>query len=469
MSSVSQEHLLPQVAQAVLNVLSDAPQKVARSSGFVQRQSKTSGVTGANFVQMLVLGWLSNPNAPLDALVQFGADVGVQLTPQGLEQRFTAPAVTLLRQVFEAALAQVVVADPVAIPLLDRFATVVLEDSSSVRLPDALREVFAGCGGSHAGKRTSSAFKVFVRLDMLRGQLHCSRLLDGRHADSKTPFKQVENAPGTLHVRDRGFVDLVRWQQEAEHGEYMLSYYKAGMHLLSQEGHVIQIGDWLSSLVGSTAQREVLGGAEARVPMRLLVERLPDEVRKQRVAHLQAEAQKHGRCISEQNMQLAGWTLILTTAGPELLSLSQALVLLRLRWQLELLFKLWKQHGQLDCWRSANTERIQCEIYAKLIGLLLQHWLLIVGCWQDPHRSVLKAAKAVQTRAILLAVALTGGMLLVEALRRTQCATQRGSRLNSRRGAPNTSQMLMTGINIWDSKPHKPKKRGRKKTQQFLA
>lgn len=148
MSSVSQEHLLPPVVQAVLNVLSDAPQKVARSSGFIQRHNKMSGVTGESFLQMLVVGWLSNPQASLDALVQFGAEVGVQLTPQGLEQRFTRQAVTFLRQVFEVAIAQVVVADPVAIPLVERFAEVVLEDRSSVRLPDELRELFRECGGS---------------------------------------------------------------------------------------------------------------------------------------------------------------------------------------------------------------------------------------------------------------------------------------------------------------------------------
>ena len=463
MSSVSQEHLLPQVVQAILAVLQEGPQQVARSSGFIQRQSKTSGVTGASFVQMLVGGWLSDATASLDALVQYGTDAGVNLTAQGLEQRFTHQAVTLVRQVFEMAIAQVVVADPVAIPLLNRFGGILLEDSSSVRLPDELREVFRGCGGSNGGNKTSSAFKLFVRLDMLRGQLQCSRLLDGRHADSKTPFQDVPNAPRTLHVRDRGFADLLRWRREAERGDEVLSYYKVGMHVLSRQGERIELAEWLGSLESATAEREVLVGVEARLPMRLLVERLPEEVRQARVEHLRQQAHKHGRSLTSQSEHLAGWTLILTTASANLLSVSEALVVLRLRWQIELLFKLWKQHGHLDSWRSENVERIQCEIFAKLIGLILQHWVLIVGCWQEPHRSVVKAAKAVQTRAILLVVALTGGMVLMDAVRRMQRATRHGSRINARRGAPNTSQMLMTGINIWDTKPHKPKKRGSKK------
>jgi len=76
------------------------------------------------------------------------------------------------------------------------------------------------------------------------------------------------------------------------------------------------------------------------------------------------------------------------------LSLAEALILLRLRWQIELLFKLWKSHGQLDLWRTEKPERILCEVYAKLIGLILQHWMLIIGCWHEPHRSLVKAGKA---------------------------------------------------------------------------
>jgi hypothetical protein len=464
MSSVSQsqDDLLPQVQEAVLSVLREAAQQLERSSGFIQRLNPSSGVTGASFVQMLVLGWMHDPNASLDALVQFGEDVGVYLTAQGLDERWSEQAVTLLRQVFEVALAQVVLADPVAVPLLQRFAGVVLEDSSSVHLPDGFQDLFAGCGGSQNSKGTAAAFKLFVRLDMLRGRLECSELFSGRHADTRTPFLSAPHVPRTLYVRDRGFADLHRWQEEARHEEYTLSYYKKGTHLFTRSGQPLNLLEWVKT-VEFQAEMKVLVGAKARVPMRLLIERVPEPMRDQRVARIQREAQSHGRTPSAENEELAGWTLVLTNAEPELLSLEEAMIVVRLRWQLELLFKLWKQDGLLDQWRSQKRTRILCEIYAKLIGLLLLHWLLIVGCWQNPHRSLVKAAKAVRTRAILVAVALTGGMALAEALGRIQRASRRGSRLNARRKAPNTSQLLETGKNVWSNHPLKPKKRGPKK------
>ena len=44
------------------------------------------------------------------------------------------------------------------------------------------------------------------------------------------------------------------------------------------------------------------------------------------------------------------------------------MVLLRVRWQIELLFKLFKSHTQVDTWQSQKPWRILCEVYAKIGG-----------------------------------------------------------------------------------------------------
>jgi hypothetical protein len=84
---------------------------------------------------------------------------------------------------------------------------------------------------------------------------------------------------------------------------------------------------------------------------------------------------------------------LLTDAPAHLLSLQEALVLLRERWQMEMLYKLWKQYGRIDEWRTVNQWRILCELYAKLIGLLLQHWLVILFAGPDEQRSLVKLAR----------------------------------------------------------------------------
>jgi hypothetical protein len=447
LTSVAQESLSSQIEHAFRQVLCEAAERLARSTGLIRRQGK---ITGANFAQTLILGWLANPDASLEMLAQFASEVGLHITAQGLDERFTGRAVAFLQALWEVALAQVVVADPVAIPLLERFAAVCLEDSTVIGLPDELAEVFRGCGGHHEGHQSSC--KLFVRLDMLRGQLTCSTLQDGRCADGRTPLKQVPTPARTLHIRDRGFTDVWGWLAEQEQEQLVLTYLRSDLQIFDRQGQSLDLLRWLSQ-AGPSGEVEVRVGDKQRVAMRLLFERVPPQIAQERRRRLRREARTQGRHLSHRVDLLAGWTLALTTVATELLSLEEALVLLRLRWQIELLFKLWKERGLLDEWRTTNPQRILCELYAKLLGLLLQHWVLLLGCWQQPHRSLVKAAKVVREHVVLLAAVLAGDLSWQVALRRTSTVMQAGSRLNTRRDAPNTSQLLLSRCNQWGSKP----------------
>lgn len=453
--SVPQEDLLPQVELAMRNVLVQAATALARPTGLIQRQGK---VTGANLAQTLVLGWLSNPDSTLEELAQFGKDAGLDITAEGLDNRFTQRAVRFFQELFHVTLGQVVIADPVALPLLERFTAVELEDSSVVPLPDELETLFRGCGGgNNSGEGNKSSFKLFARLDMLRGGLTCSTLQEGRYADVKSPLREARPA-GTLSIRDRGFVDISGWQEEVAQGCEILSYYKTGIKLFELDGTPINLVEKLKGAL-ARGEFEVLVSAQQQFPMRLLFERVPKEVADARKRSLRQEAKKHGRVCSPESLELANWTLALTTVAAPRLSLVEALILLRLRWQIELLFKLWKSHGQLDQWRTHKPERILCEVYAKLIGLLMQHWMLIVGCWHEPHRSLVKAAKAVRKHAIMLAATLLGPVDFHKTLLLIQQATTVGARLNSREDAPNTSQLVQTRRNVYSSQPIKRKEK----------
>src|SRR6266566_5066348 len=86
---------VPQLAQTLQTVFTTTADAAARATGFVQRRSK---LTGAAFVQALVFGWLANPHASIAALAQAAAVVGVAISPQGVDQRFTEAAAAFLEE-----------------------------------------------------------------------------------------------------------------------------------------------------------------------------------------------------------------------------------------------------------------------------------------------------------------------------------------------------------------------------------
>jgi hypothetical protein len=129
---------VPQVARTIREILTTVAEAAARTTRFVPRRSPLSGAT---FSQTLVFGFLGNPQTSLEDLSQTAAALGVSITPQALDQRFTETAAAYLKQVLHAALARVIAADPVAIPLLARFTAVSFQDSSTIVLPDVLAPV----------------------------------------------------------------------------------------------------------------------------------------------------------------------------------------------------------------------------------------------------------------------------------------------------------------------------------------
>jgi hypothetical protein len=141
-------------------------------------------------------------------------------------------------------------------------------------------------------------------------------------------------------------------------------------------------------------------------------------------------------------LQLLGWTILITNVPRARLSLEEALVLARCRWQIELLWKLWKSLGKVDTWRSAKPYRILSEIYAKLLGCLITHWLTLLECWQAPNRSLVKARQAVQWMAPLLALGVAGVLPLETAVQRTSAIMASGCTVNTRRKRPAAYQLV---------------------------
>src|SRR5918911_797837 len=87
---------IPQVAQALETVFTTIADQAGRTSDFIVRQVKLRGST---FVQTLVFGFLADPHATLEALAQTAAALGLHITPQALDLRFTETAAACLEQV----------------------------------------------------------------------------------------------------------------------------------------------------------------------------------------------------------------------------------------------------------------------------------------------------------------------------------------------------------------------------------
>jgi len=240
-----------------------------------------------------------------------------------------------------------------------------------------------------------------------------------------------------------GYFNLRHMAARKLAGGYSLSRLKVGTALFTRAGKRVPLdAARLPQRVGQLKELPVLVGADARLPMRLLLVRVPKAVADQRREDLLVDAQRRGEPVSAEPLRLADWTMLLTDVPTRRLRFEEALVLLRERWQMELLYKLWKQDGKVDQWRTRHGWRVLCELYAKLIGVLLQHWVIIVFAWHDPQRSLVKLAQVVRDTSWLLMEALARQGSLRSALRVMGRRMASGGQMNTRKQHPNSAQLL---------------------------
>lgn len=429
---------LMDLAETLQTLLSTEAEALARETGCVRRVRKLSG---AQLMQTLVLGWLHDPHASLDGLADFAASLGVDISPQALDQRLTTATTHCLARLLQAALQRVVAATPAALPLLRRFAGVYVFDTTTLSLPATLAGLFPGCGGSKAGDG-AAALKVHVGLELTTGALEMD-FGPGRQPDVSSVLARGPLPEGALRLADRGFFDLGVLADYSAQGVFWVTRLPTRLVLQAEHGPPVALAAFLQEQHGDHVDAPVRVGKEAQLPCRLVARRAPAAVVAKRQAQLRKQAAKKGRSVSAAQEALCGWTAYLTNLPAEQLGWEELWVLARCRWQIELLFKLWKSGGGLDESQGKRPERVLCELYAKQIGQLVQQWLLVSCGGPCLVYSYPKAALRVRRLVPLLALLLGAVGQVVRLLEQLRRRIQRSCRVQKRGKRPSTQALLL--------------------------
>jgi hypothetical protein len=401
---------------------------------------------------------MGNPASTLDGLTRTAAFQQLLISPQGLDKRFTKTAGEFTLAVLEQAIAKAIQADhPVPWALCQRFPAVYIEDSTQIGLPDELSSLWQGTGGGGESKLANqAALKVDLQYEVNRGEVRLT-MLAGRHADNRSPLLDKAMKPGSLHIRDLGYFDLARMAEEAHRGEYWLSRLLSGTKVYTPDDkqETVDLVDELQRLDAkgiSMAERHVLVGAEARLPARLIMVRLSAESSTRQRAAAKVKAAKKGRTPSERHLALCDWWLLITNAPETLLDKAEAPNLYGSRWQIELIFKLWKSQSLMAVSKSQNPWRILCEVYVKLLIVLVQHWIMLTGLWEIPQRSLTKGVQAIQEQASHLAACIGERRSLIKCLKQLAklFSSSTACRQNKRKKKPN-NWLRLQQVKGWEA------------------
>lgn len=126
-------------------------------------------------------------------------------------------------------------------------------------------------------------------------------------------------------------------------------------------------------------EKTVHMGAKSLLPVRLIMVLMPDEVYQKRMREVNKGNKKRGYRTSKAYATRARFNLFVTNITADMLPGRAVTELYRTRWQVELVFKIWKSTFGIDNTRSMKFERWLCLLYVKLIFVTI-NWQLFMSC-----------------------------------------------------------------------------------------
>jgi hypothetical protein len=429
--------MVARMASVLQSVFSECAQEANQEAGAVQRVRKFDAPT---LMQTFVLGLLHQPRANAEDLAATAAAVGVEVSPQAVEQRYSPQLCEFFRLLLFRMAAKTFRSEESLAPLLERFTEVKLLDSTSLQLPDGLQEEYPSCGGR--GQGGQAVMKLHLELDLRSGQLAHLETAPGKEPDQGCARQQAEPAPGSLRIADLGYFSLAALAKIAAGKAYFLSRFQRSVSAYV-DGVKQDLVRWLSDQEQRMVDRRIELGPQ-RFPCRLIAWRVPEEVANRRRAKLRQHTRdKTGREPTQAALEACDWGLLLTNLQEEQLSVKEAIVLYRGRWQIELLFKRWKSMGCVAQLEGRNDVVVMTRVWARLCAAVVQHWLTVLGGWSSQRLvSFAKLARLIQELARDLALALHDRVLLEQALQRLVGQAARRARRTKRKKKPGALELL---------------------------
>lgn len=399
-------HKLTNLSNILNQFFNETADNLALTTGFIKRKRK---LTGSSFMKAMVLGNLGNASCSIDGFCQFLYETSIEITKQGLNFRFTSSAVKFMEKMFYEALSVFKDGLQLECEILKHFKSVKLLDSTYLNLPPSMEDIYKGYGSSYQGHEvpTKAGLKLQFVFDYLNQILHKVDIREGKRSDQGYKDYLDEISANDLLIFDLGYFAPHSFKKIDQAKGYFISRYKADTNLYDMDTYQkLNLVEELHHY--NFLEKSVLLGKEAKQNVRLICKKLTPEQSIARKRKANKLAKSSGYKSSQRNQKLLDWSIFITNIPEHRMGAEKIFLIYRLRWQIELLFKLYKSHLQIETLKGKfKTSRILCELYAKLCIVLMFHG--ISGCIELAKNTEISLTKAMiefknRSRELLLAL-----------------------------------------------------------------
>ena len=391
---------------------------LSRQSGFIRRSGKISAV---DFVLGFLLSCFQVKNTFSQWALQISLLSGLQVSRQAVFDRIAQSSVDFSKALLEHVLLRRITYKRQS-RLFGHFSRVLLQDSTTLHLPQKLAGVFKG--NFSRGKHKAVA-RIQTVIDISNMQfLHFS--LDSFTDNDQSASQGIleKTSPGELLIRDLGYFVLDTFEELAGRGVFFLSRLRFGLNMYDDNGSQI----YLKNLLKGRRQKDMwlFIGKQKKVKVRMLMIPLPESQVAQRIRRARQDRDRRLN-HSQEYYRWLGYTVLITNVEEHIWTAAQAAQAYKVRWQIEIIFKSWKSGFHLQellhdgC---TNEKRVSTSIYLLLLFICLFMQKIFLPCIRYTKQAV-SLIKCVQFFVLNIMQVICWGHKRIRAIIYKHCAYEK--------------------------------------------
>lgn len=340
---------------------------IAKETGFKQRAST---ITPEAFLDTLFFSNAQSSPSLTEYSIDLANNSSRNVSKQAIDKRFNERTRSMLTEILQKVINKQFKRSFGTKFISNLFSEIRLMDSSEFTVSPRVSDNFPGYGG----KGREAIVQIQFEYEILTGKVKEISIGSARDSDSIAGMKNIDKVPAqALLIRDLGYFSPVVFKELDKRDIYFISRAKAQWKYYLQEGDkttVLTTQDIIDKLKGQKEKYldvEVIAGANARTPVRLIANLLTKEQTEKR---LKKKIENRGK-LGKDAQEGACVNLFVTNIEKEKCDASAIYQLYSLRWQIELIFKTWKSILKLHKIHSMNAIRLECIILIKLLWVML--------------------------------------------------------------------------------------------------
>jgi hypothetical protein len=304
----------------------------------------------------------------------------IDVSKQGIDKKFNDNTLSFLKLLIAKQLT-VELDQQIEAGWLSPFNRVTIKDGTRFELPEDYKDYLPGSGGSASKAGACLQFEF----DLKSGHVIDLSLTPANRPDVRDAVEVLDTVESNdLVIRDLGYYAFSSFSNISSKGAFFISRLGSKTNVYEMKKDNLNKLDFKALYYEmkrhklSRVYKDVFIGTEAKIPVRLAIELMPDAVYERRMRKICKIHKKKGYQTSEEYKFMSRFNLFITNVPKETLPDEVVSTLYRMRWQIELIFKIWKSVIGIHHTRKMKYKRWLCLLHFKLL-LMIINWNIIMA------------------------------------------------------------------------------------------